>query len=57
MAALPCPWLTKRELNANAVCDFVVLSHADRVVADGVSLFSQMARCVPYPAFGIRTRK
>ena len=52
-----CPWLTKRELNANAVCDFVVLSHAARVVADGESLFSQMARCVAYPAFGIRTRK
>jgi hypothetical protein len=56
-SVLPCPWLTKRELNANAVCDFVVLSHADRVVADGASLFSQMALCLPYPAFGIRTRK
>ena len=54
---ISCPWLTKRELNANAVCDFVVLSHAARVVADGESLFSQMARCVAYPAFGIRTRK
>jgi hypothetical protein len=53
---LACPWLTKRELNANAVCDFVVLAHAARVVADGESLFSQMARCVAYPAFGIRTR-
>jgi hypothetical protein len=55
-AALPCPWLKKRELNADAVCDFVVLCHAERVVSDGESLFSQMARCVPYPAFGIRTR-
>ena len=54
---LPCPWLTKRDLNANAVCDFVVLSHARRVVSDGASLFSQMAQCVSYPAFGIRTRK
>ena len=54
---LSCAWLTKRELNANAVCDFVVLAHAARVVADGESLFSQMARCVAYPAFGIRTRK
>ena len=55
--SLPCPFLTKRELNANAVCDFVLLCHADRVVADGSSLFSQMARCVAYPAFGIRTLK
>jgi len=55
--SLQCPFLTKRELNANAVCDFVVLSHADRVVADGNSLFSRMAQCVAYPAFGIRTRE
>jgi hypothetical protein len=53
---LPCAGVDKRALNADAVCDFVVLSHADRVVADGASLFSQMARCVPYPAFGIRAR-
>jgi hypothetical protein len=56
-ASLQCPFLTKRELNANAVCDFVLLCHAARVVADGNSLFSQMARCVAYPAFGIRTRE
>ena len=55
--SLQCPFLTKRELNANAVCDFVVLCHAERVVADGNSLFSRMARCVAYPAFGIRTRE
>ena len=38
------PGLTKAELNRELLRDFVVMLHARRVISDGVSLFSDMAK-------------